>query len=323
MKKYKIIPSLLLLSIALTSCGEQTYPTESYFLESLYQENFRVLQLTDIHLGATAYLDEQEAFLNKVIEAAKPNYIVITGDSFMDSTTREVDFLYSYFDSLDLPWSIVWGNHDKQGWYAPSYVINELANYKNVVFLNYKDDDVYGDSNYVVNLKDGDKTVWRLIMIDSNSYYSDGSLEYTYDVIHENQVEWYKRVASYNNGSAIPSIAFMHIPLPEYLLAIQGANDGLYEYSGEVNESTWPGYTNTGLFAAIKEIGSTKGVFCGHDHINNIAVDYKDVILSYGVKSTNLIYHDNSMIGGQVITLPSDGSFGLENIERIFVSYEK
>lgn len=325
MKHKGKIAYLLILPLLLSACGNKTYPIEQYFLNIDYEDNFRILQLTDIHLGITTNLKEQEQYLTTLIDTSSPHMIVITGDTFMNASKNEVDFIYTYFDSLNIPWSIVWGNHDRQGFYPPNYVIDELANYKNAIFINLKNDDVYGDSNYVVNLKDGNETIWRLYMLDSNSYYDEGSIKYNYDIIRPNQIEWYEKALSYEEGYNIPSLMFIHIPLPELSYAIEElkTDPDAYDYIGELKEDSWPGYKNSNMFEIIKKHHSTKGVFFGHDHINTFAVSYEDVILSYGVKSTNKIYHDPSMLGGQIITLPRDGSFSLDNLERIYLSYEK
>ena len=319
------IASFLLLPLLLSSCGNKTYPIEKHFLNIDYIDNFRILQLTDIHLGITTNLKEQEHYLNNLISVASPHMIVITGDTFMNASKKEVDFIYSYFDSLNIPWSIVWGNHDKQGFYSPNYVVDSLSNYQNVVFKNLKYDDVYGDSNYVVNLKDGLDTIWRLYMLDSNSYHDESTFTYNYDIIRPDQIAWYEKALNYENGFNIPSLMFIHIPLPELNYAAEQlkTNPDAYEYIGELKEDSWPGYKNSKMFTMIEKYHSTRGVFFGHDHLNTLAIDYEDVILAYGVKSTNKIYHDASMLGGQIITLPRDGSFSLNNLERIYLRYEE
>lgn len=330
MNRRRLIPLALILPLALTSCGGTvTHEMNEYYFEETYTSDYRIMQMTDIHFGVTTNLTKQAKWFDKLISAANPNYIFITGDSFMDASTREVDFLYDYMESTGLPWSITWGNHDKQGWYAPSYPVNKLKDYKNVNFVNYTDD-IYGDGNFFIDLKDSTgTTIWRLIALDSNSYYNTGSTSYEYDVIHQDQIEWYKKAVAYENpNNTIPSVVFIHIPLTQYTDAWTGAQAGTYEYTGEKREGSYPGYEDSGLYEAITSITDADGkplsraVFCGHDHINNAAVDYNDVILSYGVKSTNLIYHDDDIIGCQVITLPSDGSFGLNNLERIFMTYD-
>lgn len=42
-----------------------------------------------------------------------------------------------------------------------------------------------------------------------------------------------------------------------------------YYVLGEDKEDSYLGKKNTGWFTALKEVGSSKGVFFGHDHANN------------------------------------------------------
>ena len=68
------------------------------------------------------------------------------------------------------------------------------------------------------------------------------------------------------------------------------------------------------------ELGSTDGVFCAHDHLNDYAINYNGIVLSYGVNSTDRIYQSETMMGGQVITLHEDNSF---TISQIFHTYDE
>ena len=68
----------------------------------------------------------------------------------------------------------------------------------------------------------------------------------------------------------------------------------------------------------IKELGSTKAMFFGHDHINNFEVDYQGVKFCYGIKSTDRIYHDVDMMGCQTITIHDDHSL---KIDRYYHTY--
>jgi len=65
------------------------------------------------------------------------------------------------------------------------------------------------------------------------------------------------------------------------------------------------------------ELGSTKGVFCGHDHENNFSIEYKGIQLSYGMSIDYLAYIGISKVGAQrgckVITYSPDGSFTSQN----------
>ena len=83
-----------------------------------------------------------------------------------------------------------------------------------------------GNYYYTVHDKDG-KALMSLIFMDSNSYdeKNDG-----YDHFHPNQIAWYektvKQIAKEENGDeakVVPSLAFFHIPMKEYMT---GYKDG-------------------------------------------------------------------------------------------------
>ena len=61
------------------------------------------------------------------------------------------------------------------------------------------------------------------------------------------------------------------------------------------------------------EIGGTKGVFCGHDHINTYSIEYKGIRLTYGMSIDYLAYSNIDTLGSQrgctIITVKPDGSF--------------
>ena len=77
-----------------------------------------------------------------------------------------------------------------------------------------------------------------------------------------------------------------------------------------------PDYKETTIKCAcgnVIETGSTKAVFCGHDHYNNFSIEYKGIRLTYGMSVDYLaypgIYKEGSQRGCTVITVESDGSF--------------
>lgn len=85
-------------------------------------------------------------------------------------------------------------------------------------------------------------------------------------------------------------MVFFHIPLQQYKTAYE-----LYEanskevkyYFGENNEkmfdkvcaSEYP----SKMFDTALRLGSTKAFFCGHDHYNNMSLEYKGIRLTYGM----------------------------------------
>ena len=154
-----------------------------------------------------------------------------------------------------------------------------------------------------------------------------------YDAIHEDQVEWYERMVNdtkkANGDVTVPSLAFFHIPFPEFQEAYDKAkagNDPKAQFvngveKGDIlNEDVCCPKFNTGLYSKMKELGSTKGVFVGHDHINTFCVDYDGIYLCYGIKATTRVYYDNELMGGQVVSMNSLNEI---SVERYFHTYDE
>lgn len=70
-------------------------------------------------------------------------------------------------------------------------------------------------------------------------------------------------------------LLLFHIPLPEYNEAARSENAIL---RGTRMEEACAPKLNTGMFAAMKEAGDVMGMFVGHDHDNDYAVMWKDIL---------------------------------------------
>lgn len=70
------------------------------------------------------------------------------------------------------------------------------------------------------------------------------------------------------------------------------------------------------MFDTMESLGSTQGIFCGHDHINNYSIEYKGIRLTYGMSVDYLAYKDIDQQGDYrgctLITVNPDGSFNCE-----------
>ncbi len=308
--------TLLLAVSTLSGCGQKTYSYSDYKLEMNYKSDFKIMQLTDIHIGEQTDLEDVKTLLTKEVKASNPDLIVITGDTFMGATKSLVREGISYFDSWNIPFAFTYGNHDFQGDYDRFYIADQIRSAKNSMFVDYDDDDIFGQTNYYIDLMAKDTVKYRVYIVDSNSYYSKG-LTHCYDIIHDDQIEHMEDIASKDTSYSVTSLAFFHIPLYEFDDAYKSYQAGNAEGNGENDESTSYGYKRTNAFDRMKACG-VKGMFVGHDHINNTTLYYEDVVLSYGMKSTNEIY--NQSIGYTEITLSDDSSFGLSNVKKVVVS---
>ncbi|MGN0521110.1 MAG: hypothetical protein ACI4IQ_00585 [Eubacterium sp.] len=130
-------------------------------------------------------------------------------------------------------------------------------------------------------------------------------------------------LAEKNNGVMPKSLAFFHMPLQEYKDAWFEYVDNNYEdtenvkyiygKAGEVDVVVYSSKNNYGFFDKAKELGSTQGIFCGHDHLNNFSLEYKGIRLTYTYTVDYLAYSGIMKVGLQrgctVIDVKPDGSF--------------
>ena len=88
------------------------------------KEDFRILQLTDIHLGGTilSYGRDKKALMacEKLIRHTQPDLVVVTGDLtypmrgpvFSYDNKRLVRTFAAFMRHLSVPWAFTFGNHD-------------------------------------------------------------------------------------------------------------------------------------------------------------------------------------------------------------------
>ncbi len=125
-------------------------------------------------------------------------------------------------------------------------------------------------------------------MIDSNAYTGNGINDYDY--IHDDQVEWYKQNVERLNARearTVDSMAYFHIPLQEcrtaYELYVAGSDEVKYFFGRNdekmINKVCCSDYPSK-LFDTMVELNSTKAVFCGHDHYNNMSLEYRGIRLT-------------------------------------------
>jgi len=317
---------------------EDSYNIDS--IPSLLKKNgkdYKILLLADIQIdGAPGRTKKALKLIKKLVESTKPDFIVALGDNtewyFSDLMAKK---LIKHMEQFNIPWSVVLGNHDSEGRKARPWFGNHYEAAKNSLF-KYGPSNIHGVGNYSVLLKDEEGNIlYSLIMMDSNEYreYEDGR---SYDFIHRDQIEWYKwqvkgasatRYGQYNpaEGKVIPSICFFHIPLLEYADAANALKAGTIDSTkvlGENREGIASAKVNSGLFDVMKSHKSTTHVFVGHDHVNNLSVDWQGIKLSYGLKTGPTSYYAENMQGGALLTLKQNAEDKTTNVEIKYIYVE-
>ena len=77
---------------------------------------------------------------------------------------------------------------------------------------------------------------------------------------------------------------------------------------------------NNGFFDLCKDLGSTKNIVVGHDHLNCFSIDYQDITLTYSMKTGVGCYSIVDLIGGTTFTFDSQGK---TTIKHEFVDIAK
>lgn len=322
MKNRKFIISLPLVALLATGCvGSKHYASFDYVIPLEWKEpethDFRVLQLGDIHFSQSDVFEQHFKIIDKTVETANPDLIVLNGDSFTFADKHVVNKLFSHINSYGVPWTFTFGNHDDQGYYNDTYISRLLAGdtYENAKYIFLKDDDVTGRSNFVISLRQNNAPVYNVFVLESHcvNYEYNG-----YDFLKQDQIDWFERISKDTaKGKFLPSSAYLHISPPEFFTAAKnpdkyqvliGSTD---EFGGGPN----PSY-ELGFFAKAKECG-LKSMHCAHDHINDSVILYEDVYLAFGVHATDRIYGDDAKIGGQVLII--DHETQDLNFENIYV----
>lgn len=316
MKKALIF--LPIVATVLGGCvGKKHYDAEKYMANLGWGsgEDFKILQLNDIHLSQSDNHEEHFAVLKRTIKAAKPNLIVLNGDIFTFADKHVVNKVFSFIDSHNIPWTYTFGNHDDQGYYPDNYIPRLLTSgkYTHAIMKNLEDDDVTGRTNFVINLRDEThKTIYQVFILDSHSYNFSTM---KYDSLKEDQIKWYERVVKYSkdhpnmgNGTIVPSSMYMHIGMPEVMDAWDQTKDKEHQTGliiGDMEE--WGGSPDKdpGSWDMIQKLGSTKSVHVAHDHANDSVMLHQGVYVCFGVHSTNRIYNDEKSVkfGGQVLKI--------------------
>lgn len=286
-----------------------------------------------------------------MIQAEKPDLVIVTGDVsypvfFQAGTFNNLSsakIFAALMERLGVYWTVAFGNHDTEAYsfYSREQISDFYGNsgFEHCLFQKGPDD-VDGFGNQVINVKNSKGIITQsLYIFDSHSYTDNDyfGIMWKYDNIHENQVEWYRdnvnMLNAQNNAklkelnmeenSDIKSLAFFHIPLTEqrdawYEYMENGFEDTenvkyIYGKAGEGKKIIYCGMGQDNLFETMQELGSTKGIFCGHDHDNNFSIYYKGIRMTYSYSVDYLayvgIYKRGAQRGCTIITVSPDGSF--------------
>ncbi|WP_152970606.1 metallophosphoesterase family protein [Bacillus sp. FJAT-28004] len=267
---------------------------------------FTIIQFTDMHIkdGIEPEKDAQTlAIIQQLITSQKPDLIVLTGDviSSYDTEDQEGAFRRAISGVVQtaIPFAVIYGNHDSEKGITRQRLNEILKEYDN----NISEDgpnDIHGVGNYVLTVAGSASEEDTAVLYFFDSGDSAPESVGGYEWIHPDQVHWYCRESNklaQKNGSALPGLAFFHIPIPEYEQVWQEGKS-----IGNKGEEVCCPKLNSGLFTSMLEQGDVMGTFVGHDHDNDYVGELHGIRLCYG-RVTGIDTYGELERGARIITL--------------------
>ena len=282
--------------------------------------------------------------IEKTLDAESPDFVLINGDVITGgcetrlAVKQAINNVVWPMESRGIPWAVTYGNHDEDS--LPQSGVDEammLDFYRSYDFNMNAENiaGVTGTGNTIVPIRAagrGNDTAFSLWLLDSGRY-APGAIDGqdfagypTWDWLRMDQVSWYREESQRLEKKfkrKVPGLMFIHIALWEHRFMWWGGVDTRTEADaargrtrhaivGERNEDECPGPFNSGMYNAILERGDVKGVFVGHDHVNDYVGNYYGVLLGYAPGTGFGAYglagaERNRMRGGRVFELTQAG----------------
>ena len=308
-------------------------------------KDFVILNLTDPQMNNAEWAPGHSAYkilkytTEQLIEKVRPDLITVSGDiswgaDHYDSYRNFAEFM----ESFGVPLAPVWGNHDDED---GADVVEEVAD----LYLTYphclyeKGDPKLGNGNYVITVREGEKIVSALFMMDTHAKNNRVLLDKkcvetplpSYASLTFFQLVWYREQAEIlKKLGCTDSALIVHIPLYCYREAFFDATEEEFREPGKVSiadsyqgigwkdayKSTCFGVNREGIASSnyddgvlevLLDCALTSHVIAGHEHINNFSIPYRGIRLTYATKIGPGCYWNPDLNGGTVLTVDGNG----------------
>lgn len=315
--------------------ADQDFNIEKIETVEKKRDDFKILMFTDTQLWSNLG-DNKKCYeqMDALVEKTKPDMIVLPGDVLSAFASRfSISGFIKRMDSYKTPWLVTFGNHDEEipttskNWQADRYLSSEYC------MLKKGPSNLYGVGNYAVNITENGDPVYTVFMFDNGEYtkYDDGTTKEVW--MGYEQIAWYEwNVKGIEKavGRTVPSMTFSHFAQPEFAEAVEKVgiknDDGSYiipeEYgSGKCGYIPCVSPVKSGFVEKCKELGSTKYIFCGHDHESDASITYDGITYTYGLKTgpSPRPWNGAEYTGGTLITINGKGENQKVNIDNIVI----
>lgn len=289
----KHIVFLLFVLLTATVCAQsQRLP-----LRFRADGTFKIVQFTDLHyIHNNPHAQRALIRMIEVVEAERPDLVIVTGDMiFGEPAYLCMRDVAQCLDSMGVPFCTTFGNHDEEFGLSHEELYTILHTPNNVE----PEHETGTEFDYMLRILGSrdDSTRAAVYCLDSHNKRHYGPFV-GYAWLTKSQISWYRDLSrslrKQNGDRPVPSVAFFHIPLPEFETAFRKRDT--WVIGARMESVCCPRY-NSGMFNAMKKEGDVIGIFCGHDHNNDYAVMWEGILLAYGrYTGGNTVYND--LVGG-------------------------
>lgn len=243
--------------------------------------------------------------LDRAYDGLRPDLVLFTGDNTLGNHLHDVLFvriptvhspavtkwrmrralkgILQPLEERGIPFGMIYGNHDDMNDVTKEEQFPLYRAYSACLPMNETDGSVDCDT-YSIPLRTPDgRTAWNLFMLDSA--WNDKTGQHCR--VKPETTDWYRktsdRLRTENGGEVVPSILFLHVPLPQTkgLCKPCGKDDAgavrdgdgyvcldASKAQGVMGESISACEDDGGLFDAMRTRGDVRAVVSGHDHLN-------------------------------------------------------
>lgn len=282
-----------------------------------------------------------EEYIDFTLDEYRPDLVVLGGDNvfplslFADLGANSVSLktyrtIAETFEKRGQYWTMTFGNHDSECVMNKSDFMEALSEYSFFIggmedgkwysaavfetdesVKGVKVDDYVGNFSIPVYDYSGTEIIYNIFVLDSGSFVKTAPQGASYRYITQQQTDWYLSQSAKleeKTGGIVPAVMFTHIPLWEMKEA--------YELNGAADGSIVAGFslsdTRSPVFGALFGRGDVKGIFFGHEHLEDATVFYteggRSVMMGLTKMAQAQSYYDTtSVMGCRVITLYEDG----------------
>ncbi|OQR82298.1 hypothetical protein ACHHYP_16258 [Achlya hypogyna] len=283
--------------LSLSSAGVFAIPTLNARQVNKSLAVFTVLQVPDMHYTGDAtrilsFLLETKSKMSNSFMYGFLESLYLFHLKDEASVKKAIDTYTSAVVAREIPWAIVFGNHDEGVRLKDTsltivlttsmsrHSMLEYARQRPFAHFESGPPDVKGCGNYELQVQSGNMTAFRMYFIDTGV---DGTID-------SSQIKYLKALAAAHSDEVAPAILFAHIPIPEFKL-----QRGESVIHGFKREKVSAGHQDGLLDAMVQSkfqdilcvlcayvVGNVKAMFVGHDHGNTYCVSRRGVELCYG-----------------------------------------